>query len=79
VHTMSDGDTLFALATGMSGGLDFNVLCTMAGEAVARACVNAVRAAQGVAIDTLLLPSAADLTVRGTHTPARTQKGAVSR
>ena len=42
VHTMSDGDTLFALSTGMAGALDFNVLCTMAGEAVARACVNAV-------------------------------------
>ncbi|WOP14756.1 P1 family peptidase [Ottowia sp. SB7-C50] len=61
VHTMSDGDTLFALATGMSGGLDFNVLCTMAGEAVARACVNAVRAAQGIQTDTLNLPSATDL------------------
>ena len=61
VHTMSDGDTLFALSTGMAGALDFNVLCTMAGEAVARACVNAVRAAQGVTTDTLALPSASDL------------------
>ena len=61
VHTMSDGDTLFALSTGMAGALDFNVLCTMAGEAVARACVNAVRAAQGVTTDTLALPAASDL------------------
>jgi L-aminopeptidase/D-esterase-like protein len=61
VHTMSDGDTLFALSTGMSGALDFNVLCTMAGEAVARACVNAVMAAQGMTTATLALPSAADL------------------
>ena len=61
VHTMSDGDTLFALSTGMAGALDFNVLCTMAGEAVARACVNAVRAAQGLQTDTLALPAASDL------------------
>ena len=61
VHTMSDGDTLFALSTGMAGALDFNVLCTLAGEAVARACVNAVHAAQGVQTDALTLPSASDL------------------
>ena len=65
VRTMSDGDTLFALSTGMAGALDFNVLCTMAGEAVARACVNAVRAAQGVTTDTLALPSASDLIAAG--------------
>ena len=64
-HTRSDGDTLFALSTGMAGALDFNVLCTMAGEAVARACVNAVRAAQGVTTDTLALPSASDLIAAG--------------
>ena len=62
---MSDGDTLFALSTGMAGALDFNVLCTMAGEAVARACVNAVRSAQGVTTDTLALPSASDLIAAG--------------
>ena len=61
VHTMSDGDTLFALSTGMAGALDFNVLCIMAAEAVARACVNAVRAAEGIKTDTLDLPSASDL------------------
>ncbi|MFD1895034.1 P1 family peptidase [Ottowia beijingensis] len=61
VHTMSDGDTLFALSTGMAGALDFNVLCTMAGEAVARACVNAVQSAQGMTTDTLALPAASDL------------------
>ena len=65
VHTMSDGDTLFALSTGMAGALDFNVLCTMAGEAVARACVNAVRAAQGLQTDTLVLPAASDLIAAG--------------
>ncbi len=79
VHTMSDGDTLFALSTGMSGGLDFNVLCTLAGEAVARACVNAVIAAQGIATDTLALPCAADLAAArppASKTPAR--KGAAT-
>ncbi len=61
VHTMSDGDTLFALGTGMAGALDFNVLCTMAGEATMRACVNAVCAAQGIRLGDQWLPSASDL------------------
>ena len=61
VHTMSDGDTLFALGTGQAGALDFNVLCVMAAEAVARACVNAVAAACGTRIGGLHLPAAADL------------------
>ncbi len=61
VHTMSDGDTLFALATGHAPAIDFNVLCAMAGEAVARACVAAVRAARGLRVDDLWLPSASDL------------------
>ena len=73
-HTMSDGDTLFALSTGMSGGLDFNVLCTMAAEAVARASVNAVLAARGLATDTLVLPSAADLAATGARSAAKTRK-----
>ncbi len=46
VHTMTDGDTLFALATGASGrGADLTVLGAMAAEATARAVLNAVRAA----------------------------------
>jgi L-aminopeptidase/D-esterase-like protein len=61
VHTLSDGDTLFALATGQAPALDFNVLCIMAAEAVARACANAVRAARGLRLDGLWLPAAADL------------------
>lgn len=61
VHTMSDGDTLFALATGMSGALDFNLLCSMASEAVARACFNAVLAAEGLRTDELQLPAARNL------------------
>ena len=61
VHTMSDGDTLFALSTGLAPAIDFNVLCAMAGEAVARACINAVRAARGLHTGTEWLPSATDL------------------
>ena len=41
VHTMLDGDTLFALATGKVQA-DVNVIGTAAVEAVARAAVNAV-------------------------------------
>ncbi|MFV0679627.1 P1 family peptidase [Ottowia sp.] len=65
VHTMSDGDTLFALSTGQAtdqaAALDFNVLCTLAGVAVQRACVNAVRAARGMQLGEFWLPSASDL------------------
>jgi L-aminopeptidase/D-esterase-like protein len=61
VHTMSDGDTLFALGTGQAPALDFNVLCTLAGVAVQRACVNAVRAARGMQVGDLWLPAASDL------------------
>ena len=60
VHTMSDGDTLFALATGQSQPMDFNVLCVMAAEAVQAACVNAVRAATGLRIGDAWWPSASD-------------------
>ncbi len=46
VHTMTDGDTLFALATGSSGrAADMTVLGAMAAEATTRAVLNAVRAA----------------------------------
>lgn len=49
VHTLSDGDTLFTLATGMaehSPGM--LVLAAMAAEAVAQATVRAVRAARSI-------------------------------
>jgi L-aminopeptidase/D-esterase-like protein len=62
VHTMSDGDTLFALGTAQAKALDFNVLCVLAAEAAARACVNAVAAARGARIGDLYLPAATDLT-----------------
>jgi L-aminopeptidase/D-esterase-like protein len=61
VHTMSDGDTLFALATARAPALDFNVLCVMAAEAVQRAILNAVRAAKGVRIGNGWWPGMADL------------------
>ena len=62
VHTMSDGDTLFALGTGASGKrLGMMTLGAMAAEVTARAVVNAVRAAQGISVAGLLLPAIADL------------------
>ncbi|MFA7527409.1 MAG: P1 family peptidase [Ottowia sp.] len=60
VHTISDGDTLFALATGHAPALDFNVLCIMAAEAAAQACVAAVRAANTLRLGNLVLPAASD-------------------
>jgi L-aminopeptidase/D-esterase-like protein len=63
VHTLSDGDTLFALSTGLtetSPGM--TVLCVMAAEAVARATVQAVRAAQGLQVGAMWLPAERDLT-----------------
>ena len=67
VHTLSDGDTLFALATGLAEGEapGFNVLATLAAEVVARACANAVLAAQGLTVDGLALPAATDLQATG--------------
>jgi L-aminopeptidase/D-esterase-like protein len=62
VHTMSDGDTLFALGTGASGKrVGMMTLGTMAAEATARAVVRAVRAAQGIEVGGLKLPALADL------------------
>lgn len=59
VHTMSDGDTLFALATGQAPALDFNLLCILAAQATAQACANAVLAAQSLHTPSLHLPAAA--------------------
>lgn len=65
VHTMSDGDTLFALATGrvpLEGDAPgMTVLGTMAAEVVALATVRAVRAAHAVRIGDSYFPAAADL------------------
>ena len=60
VHTMTDGDTLFALATGGSGRAgEMTVLGVMAAEVTARAVLNAVRAATGLTQPAL--PAARDL------------------
>jgi len=62
VHTLSDGDTLFALGTGQSGKtLGMMLLGTMAAEATARAVVRAVQAARSLTAGDLHLPCAADL------------------
>lgn len=65
---MSDGDTLFALATCRvplaSGTPGMTVLSAMAAEAVAIATVRAVRAARTVTTDTLHIPCVADLSAR---------------
>lgn len=59
VHTMVDGDTLFALATGGSGRPgEMTVLGVLAAEVTARAVLNAVRAATGLAQPPL--PAACD-------------------
>jgi L-aminopeptidase/D-esterase-like protein len=60
VHTMADGDTLFALATGSSGRPgEMSVLGVLAASVTSRAVLNAVRAATGLADPPL--PSARDL------------------
>jgi L-aminopeptidase/D-esterase-like protein len=61
VHTLSDGDALFALATGASGRtLGMMTLAAMAAEACALAVVRAVRAAQTVRLGDIHLPAARD-------------------
>jgi len=60
VHTQTDGDTLFALATGGSGRPgNLTVLGALAADVTARAVLNAVRAARGLAEPAL--PSASEL------------------
>jgi L-aminopeptidase/D-esterase-like protein len=63
VHTLTDGDTLFALGTGASGlQVHTTVLGTLAAEVVARAVLNAVRAATGISGAGLpTLPAARDM------------------
>ncbi len=58
VHTMGDGDTLFALGTGVTGRrASPSLLGALAAEVTARAVLRAVRAAQGLAG----LPAASEL------------------
>ena len=60
VHTLSDGDTLFTLATGASGqAMHLSLLGTLAAEVTARAVINAVHHARGLTQPRV--PSAFDL------------------
>ncbi len=62
VHTPFDGDTLFAMATGVQDSpVDLLLLSFMAAEATARATVDAVLSAQTVNTRTGPLPAASDL------------------
>jgi L-aminopeptidase/D-esterase-like protein len=57
-HTMFDGDTIFALATGQSSkAANVTLLGALAAEAMAQAVVRAIKAAQGIPN----WPSASDL------------------
>jgi len=59
-HTLSDGDTLFALGTGATDRTPgMMVLSVMAAEAVARATVRAVLAARSIQAGGLRLPGVA--------------------
>jgi L-aminopeptidase/D-esterase-like protein len=63
VHTMGDGDVVFALATGASGrGAPVTLVGAFAAEVLAEAVVRAIRAAQGIGGDGMPhLPAARDL------------------
>jgi len=60
VHLPSDGDTVFALATGTGGEADVGVVGALAAEALAEAVLRAARRAQGVPG----FPAAAELASR---------------
>jgi L-aminopeptidase/D-esterase-like protein len=62
VHTMSDGDTVFALGTGkVAHALGMMRLSTLAAEVTARAVLRAVRAARSVTAGADHWPAACDL------------------
>jgi len=62
VHTMADGDTMFAMGTGKSGKtLGMTTLATAAAEVTARAVVRAIRAARGITQGNVNWPAACDL------------------
>ncbi|MEY4884464.1 MAG: hypothetical protein RIS34_2318 [Pseudomonadota bacterium] len=62
VHTMSDGDTLFAMGTGKSGKTtSMMVLATLAAEVTARAVVQGILAATGLTQGGIIWPAACDL------------------
>jgi L-aminopeptidase/D-esterase-like protein len=62
VHTLSDGDTLFALGTGQAGKYTgMMVLSILAAEVTARAVVRAILAAKGISSGAMSWPSAGEL------------------
>ena len=62
VHTLSDGDTLFALGTGKAGrSAGMMLLSTLAAEVTARAVVRAILAAKGVSSGGMTWPAASDM------------------
>jgi L-aminopeptidase/D-esterase-like protein len=62
LHTLSDGDALFALATGASGrSLGMMTLGAMAAEACTQAVLRAVRAARAVRVGAQFLPAAGEV------------------
>ncbi len=62
VHTMGDGDAMFALGTGASGQVaNMTVLATLAAEVTARAVVQAICAARGVSSHGMTWPAASEL------------------
>jgi L-aminopeptidase/D-esterase-like protein len=64
VHTMTDGDTLFALATGASGRPgEMTVLGALAARVTAQAVLNAIRHATGLPG----LPAAREVSQPGEH------------
>ncbi len=66
VHTMLDGDTLFALGTGQAGKTaGMLLLATLAAEVTARAVVRAVLAAQSISVGGMNWPAACDLSRPG--------------
>ena len=70
IHTMSDGDTLFALGTGKAGkSADMILLSTLAAEVTAMAVVRAIMAASSLTCDGMHWPSASDLTLVSTSAP----------
>jgi len=67
VHTMSDGDAMFALGTGASGKTaGMMVLSTLAAEVTARAIVRAVRAATGISHGAITWPAASEFAMPAT-------------
>jgi len=70
VHTMSDGDALFALGTGKAGKTaGMMLLSALAAEVTARAVVRAVLAARSVTSNGTYWPAAADLAQSPTSAP----------